>query len=235
MKKITVFIIMAFVFVFTVSGTLVADDGSGRGITKSYSDKELRELWELFERFSEEKLQKEIKDVSTILDTIEGLKDDEDDEWKNLIMDVYMRAWKLYQEKPGMPETSFLVARSYYYNNRSDKAKSSLKKVFHNNSDFIGAHILAVAIKLLDAEFDANDDGVNYFLIEKTRKDYEKILGMNGVTKEDESKIFYRIGTVYANRAFNKKKARVYWQKAYEAAPDSYWGKRGKKLLEKGN
>jgi tetratricopeptide (TPR) repeat protein len=226
---------MAFLFAFMMAGTSIAGEASNKGITKSYSDKELRELWKLFERFSEEKLQKDIKEVSTTLDIIEGLKDDEDDEWKALIMDTFMRAWKLYQEKPGMPETSLLVARSYYYNNRSDKAKSSLRKAFYHDNDFVGAHILDVAIKLLDAELDATDDGVDYLLIEKTRRDYEKILGMDGVKKEDESKIFYRIGIVYANRAFNKKKAKVYWQKAYEAAPDSYWGKRGKKLLEKGN
>jgi len=55
---------------------------------------------------------------------------------------------------------------------------------------------------------------------------------MDGVKKKDESKIQYRIGVLYANYAFNKKKAKVYWQKSFDAAPESYWGKRSKKLLE---
>ncbi len=61
------------------------------------------------------------------------------------------------------------------------------------------------------------------------------VLKMDGVEKEDESKVFYRTGKLYANRTFNNKKARLYWQKAYDVAPESYWGKRAKKLLEKGN
>ncbi|VAV82253.1 hypothetical protein MNBD_DELTA01-1271 [hydrothermal vent metagenome] len=232
MKKIVVFAAMVFLMACMTIGASFAEAASDKGITKSFSEEELRELWELFEKFSEEKLQREIEEISITLDKIEGMQDDGDDAWKGLIMPAFVRAWNLYQNKPGMPETSLLVARSFYYNGKPKRAINSLRKTFYYGRDFVGAHILDVAAKFSEAELDSTDDGVDFLLIEKFRKDYEKILGMDGVQKEDESKVFYRIGFVYANRAFSKKKAKVYWQKSYDAAPDSYWGKRAKKLLE---
>jgi len=147
-------------------------------------------------------------------------------------MNAFTRAWRLYQENPGMPDTSLLVARSFYCNDRPKRALNSLRKTFYYGRGLVGAHILEVAAKFSEAELDASDDGVDYLFIEQTRKNYEKILKMDGVKKKDESKIQYRIGVLYANYAFNKKKAKVYWQKSFDAAPESYWGKRSKKLLE---
>ncbi len=229
MKRIV--IVMAVVLACMMVVNPFVALASDKGITKSFSEEELRELWELFEKYSEEKLQREIEEISTTLDKIEGMQDDGDDAWKGLIMDTFGKAWQLYQREPGMPETSLLVARSYFYNGRPKRAINSLRKTFYYDSDFVGAHILNVAAKFSDAELDSTDDGVDYFLIEKVRKDYEKIFSMDGVKKTDESKVFYRIGKLYANNTFNKKKAKVYWQKAYDAAPESFWGKRAKKLL----
>ncbi len=160
MKKIVVAV--ALILVFITTGSTLAEAASDKGIVKSFSEDELRELWKLFEKFSEEKLQNEIKEVSTTLDKIEGLQDDGDNEWKGLIMDVYKNALKLYKREPGMPETSLLVARSFYYNERLSRAKTLLRKVFYYDGGLVGAYILDLDIKLLESKPNSSDQRTDF-------------------------------------------------------------------------
>jgi len=202
MKKFL--IAMAFVLVFVSFGPTFTDAASDQEITRA------------------------------ALDNIERMQLEGDKSWKSLIMEAFNSSWRLYREKPTVPETSFLVARAFFYNDRPGKAKKALNKTFYYDGKYVDAHILKVDIGLVNAKNDVEqyDGGIDSFQVELARRSYKKVLRLGGVDDEDRSEIFMKIGDLYVLTGMNRMRSVKYWQKSVDAAPESFWGKRSKRLLE---
>ncbi len=235
MKKIIVAV--ALILVFITTGSTLAEVASDKEIVKSFSDHEIKDAKALLRQVEKDSFEGILEETRATLDKIERMQLDGDKTWKSLIMKAYLSSWRLYKKKPSLPETSFLVARALFFNGRPDKAKRALKKTFYYDGKYVDAHILKVDIGLEDAKNDIEqfDDGVDFFQIEQARKRYEKVLLLKGVDDDAKSKVFMKIGDLYADMALNKKKSEQYWQKSYDAAPDSFWGKRSKARISEAN
>ncbi|VAV82252.1 hypothetical protein MNBD_DELTA01-1270 [hydrothermal vent metagenome] len=223
--KMKVFLVaIAFVLALITVGPTLAG---------AATDKEISEAKELLRQVEKSSFDVELEETRGMLDKIERMQYGEDKTWKSLIMKAFKRSWRLYKKRPSVPETSFLVARSFFYNGRPDKAKRALRKTFYYNSKYVGAHILIADIKLAGSknDIDDDDDGIDFLQIEQSRKTYEKVLLLKDVDDEDRSKVFMKIGDIYADMGIDKKKSQDYWQRSYDAAPESFWGKRSKKRM----
>jgi len=222
MKKIVVAMALVLVFV-----------SFGPTFTYAATDQEIRDAKELLKLVEKSSFDEKLEETRAALDNIERMQLEGDASWESIIMRVFNVSWKLYKKKPTVPETSFLVARSFYYNGRTDKAKRSLKKTFYYDSNYVDAHILKADIELVDAKNDMEqyDDGIDFIQIDQARKRYEKALRLDGVDDEDRSKIFMKIGDLYADMGLDRKKSNAYWEKSFDAAPESFWGKRSQKRM----
>ncbi len=199
----------------------------GPTLAEAASDEEIRDAKALLRQADKDSFGVSLEETRALLDKIERMQLDGDKAWKSLIMKAFNQSWKLYKKKSSVPETSFLVARAYFYNGRPDKAKRALKKTFYYNGEYVDAHILRADIKLEESRNNIDDnDGIDFLQIEQSRKSYEKVLLLEDVDEEDRSKVFMKIGDLYANMGLNKKKSMKYWEKSYDAAPESFWGER---------
>lgn len=222
MKKFIAVLIFALAFMMV-----------GQSFVEAATAEEIREAKELIRQVEMSSFDDNLVETIALLDKIERMQLDGDASWKSLIMKAFNKSWRVYKKKPTLPETSLCVARAYSYNGRPDKAKRSLKKTYYYDSQYVDAHILMADIKLAEYKNNFNDDdGIDFLQIEQTRKDYEKILLLKDIDDEDRSKVFMKIGDHYVDTAMNKEKAHKYWQKSYDTAPESYWGKRSKTRIE---
>jgi hypothetical protein len=225
MKKFIAVLIFALAFMMV-----------GQSFVEAATPEEIRAAKEIIREVEKSSFDVNLVETRDLLDKIERMQIEGDSSWKSLIIKAFNNSWRLYKKRASVPETSYLVARSFFYNGRPDKAKRSLRKTLYYNSLYVPAHIMWADIKLLESQNNIDsEDGIDFLQIEQMRKEYEKVFRLKGVTKEDESKIFMKIGNIYAEFALNKEKARDYWQKSYDAAPESYWGKRSKSLMEEAN
>lgn len=181
---------------------------------------------------STEAFQEEYDRVKAMVDRVEEMKAEGDQAWKSQVMVAFRDAYGLYSKHPAAAETSFLVARCFYYNNRPGKASKALRKTFYYDSAHVGAHILKGDIAVAQLEASVGDmDTNNSAMISTAKRAYNKALKLHGIGEEDKSLVYLKLGDFYYQHARSKGKAIEQWEKAVETAPDSSAAAKASKRL----
>lgn len=175
-----------------------------------------------------------------LVDKVATLKEQNDPSWETGVEIAYNTLRRLNIESPASPEVYLLLARCYYYNNRTTKAKKAIEKALFFNPTYLevfmfkGDMCVKEVISML-----TSPEGTYSSLC--SRQDVEKAYGaaliVPGIDKDTESLIYLKLGDFYHmyNYSKDKEKAKELWQKAVSNAPDSSAAKIAQSKLQQVN
>ncbi|HBG47650.1 MAG TPA: hypothetical protein DDW94_11785 [Deltaproteobacteria bacterium] len=172
-------------------------------------------------------------EIRGMLDEVAVLKEKNDSVWQPKVYKAFNELKKVYTAEIDNAEMYLLFARSYHYNDRRNKALTTLKKVFYFDPTNVEGLMLKGDIffddlKKMDSFADRS------LSIEKQNglEQYEAALKAPGISKETEAMIYLRIGDLYELTS-EKGKAQEAWSKAVSAAPGSASALKSEEKLNK--
>lgn len=151
-----------------------------------------------------------------LVDKVATLKEQNDHSWETGVEVAYNTLRRLNIESPASPEVYLLLARCYYYNNRTTKAKKAIEKALFFNPTYLEAFMFKgdMCVKEVISMLCSRQD---------VEKAYGAALIVPGIDKDTESLIYLKLGDFYLMYSYSKdkEKAKELWQKAVSNAPDS--------------
>lgn len=173
-----------------------------------------------------------------LVDKVATLKEQNDPSWETGVEIAYNTLRRLNIESPASPEVYLLLARCYYYNNRTSKAKKSIEKALFFNSAYLEAFIFEGDMYSEEAKkntgFGAGEEAA-YNFRKKAQKAYEAALFIvKDRDKDAASSIYLRLGNLN-NIVSDSKKAVEFWEKAVSTAPESSAAKIAQDKLQQVN
>ncbi|MFQ5586373.1 MAG: tetratricopeptide repeat protein [Thermodesulfobacteriota bacterium] len=168
--------------------------------------------------------QEKLEKVRALVDEVEVLKELDDPAWNPKVYEAFNELKRLYVQDRTSPDLYLLFAKCYWYNDRPEKAKGSLRKALYFDSHHVESLILKGDIISGEIKKQIGEEWYEPFGDKhQAKKAYETALGVEGLDVDTQSLINLKLGNMY--EVLNlKRKARYYWQKAYEIAPKSQAG-----------
>jgi len=171
--------------------------------------------------------QEKVKKVTVLLDEVRDMKARNEAGWKAKDYKVYAMLWPIFAEDRTSAEVYLLFARCFWYNDRLDKATSSLRKASYYaplnidilifTGDMYSGEIKKHRVGFQDWDGNEEDSSIEQH---KALRAYEAALKVEGINAATKGSVYLRLGDMY-ELVRESGRAKKSWQKAIDIAPGS--------------